>query len=419
MKSVILSKNIDNLWGGTFANCTSLENVYIPENMEGIDYFAFYNCISLEKIYLPDNIWNIGPRAFENCKSLKEIHIPKKLKILRRCAFAGCSSLNLTLPDSVQEIGKNAFTGVPNVNYNGTASGSPWGVRAINGVKIPTKDGYIEIELNDEVFRQLGYDVKRVEEYIEYFDFEQVTLLKANKKVKKMDIPSTYEYKGEMYKIVSIGKSACLRCESLKSVKIPNSVRKIEPMAFDCCFNLEKIDFTGMIEEIGELAFFNCDKVKEVNIPYGITKIENYIFGSCKSLTKIVIPNSVTEIGDSAFYYCENLKEINIPDSVTKIGEGAFGDCSKVKEVNIPYGITKIESYIFASCESLTKVVIPNSVIEIEEYAFAGCTSLNLTVPDSVKIIGENAFLDVPNVNYSGTATGFPWGAKAINGVEQ
>ena len=90
-----------------------------------------------------------------------------------------------------------------------------------------------------------------------------------------------------------------------------------------------------------------------------------------------------------------------------------------MKEVNIPYGITKIESYIFASCESLTKVVIPNSVIEIEEYAFAGCTSLNLTVPDSVKIIGENAFLDVPNVNYSGTATGFPWGAKAINGVEQ
>lgn len=41
-----------------------------------------------------------------------------------------------------------------------------------------------------------------------------------------------------------------------------------------------------------------------------------------------------------------------------------------------------------------------------------------IEVLDSVTQIGENAFLDVPNVNYNGTAEGSPWGAKKLNGVE-
>lgn len=39
-------------------------------------------------------------------------------------------------------------------------------------------------------------------------------------------------------------------------------------------------------------------------------------------------------------------------------------------------------------------------------------------IPDSVKVIREDAFFDVKNVNYNGTAEGSPWGAKKINGVK-
>lgn len=38
----------------------------------------------------------------------------------------------ITVPDSVKEIEKNAFLGVENVIYNGTAKGSPWGAKAVN-----------------------------------------------------------------------------------------------------------------------------------------------------------------------------------------------------------------------------------------------------------------------------------------------
>ena len=61
---------------------------------------------------------------------------------------------------------------------------------------------------------------------------------------------------------------------------------------------------------------------------------------------------------------------------------------------------------------------MPKNLMELDEGVFSGCTSLNLTVPDSVMRIEENAFLDVTNVNYNGIAEGSPWGAKRLNGVE-
>ena len=144
----------------------------------------------------------------------------KELHRLGYEAFSGCTSLKLTIPDSVLRIGEKAFKDLPNVNYNGNAEGSPWWAKAINGVKSETKDGYIEVELNDEIFRQLGYEVERLGEDKEYLEDKEVILCKNKEKVEHLDIPATYEYEGKKYKITSIGEMACLHCESLKSVNI-------------------------------------------------------------------------------------------------------------------------------------------------------------------------------------------------------
>ena len=155
----------------------SLENIFIPEGVREISYSAFLNCTSLKKVYISDNVYTIGYEAFANCTSLEEIHMSKELHRLGYEAFSGCTSLKLTIPDSVLRIGEKAFKDLPNVNYNGNAEGSPWWAKAINGVKSETKDGYIEVELNDEIFRQLGYEVERLGEDKEYLD----SLLKSYK----------------------------------------------------------------------------------------------------------------------------------------------------------------------------------------------------------------------------------------------
>ena len=109
--------------------------------------------------------------------------------------------------------------------------------------------------------------------------------------------------------------------------------------------------------------------------------------------TKVVIPDGVTEIGQSAFDFCSSLTSVVIPDSVKTIGNSAF-----------------------FCCTSLTSVEIGKSVESIGSRAFLNCTGLSsVTIPDSVTTIGAGAFNSVPHIYYNGSATGSPWGAKAIN----
>jgi BspA type Leucine rich repeat region (6 copies) len=65
---------------------------------------------------------------------------------------------------------------------------------------------------------------------------------------------------------------------------------------------------------------------------------------------------------------------------VTSIGNGAFY-LTTIINVTIPNSVTSIGDDAFADCTSLTSVTIPNSVTIIGDYAFYGCTSLtNITV---------------------------------------
>ena len=79
-----------------------------------------------------------------------------------------------------------------------------------------------------------------------------------------------------------------------------------------------------------------------------------------------------------------------VPEGVEDIGEGAFGG-SDVIEVTLPEGLIKIGKRAFADCESLEKINFPSTLRIISDEAFSGCTSLDVDLPENIKV-GADAF---------------------------
>ena len=100
------------------------------------------------------------------------------------------------------------------------------------------------------------------------------------------------------------------------------------------------------------------------------------------------------EFGSSPWNsYLSEITAIVIEYGVTSIGERAFS-YSAVKNVTIPGSVKTIGERAFCECRSLETVIISDGVPSIGNYAFSGSTVKNVTIPGSVKTIGAYAFAD-------------------------
>lgn len=101
-----------------FSGCTGLTKVTFKEGntLQDIASSTFANCTALTEIHLPESITSIGRQAFENCSSLTSITIPQRVETILGDAFSGCTGLtSITIPKSVNAIGGNAFSGCSNL----------------------------------------------------------------------------------------------------------------------------------------------------------------------------------------------------------------------------------------------------------------------------------------------------------------
>ena len=143
-------------------------------------------------------------------------------------------------------------------------------------------------------------------------------------------------------------------------------------------------DFPSVVEVPGS--------VVQGDVTYTVTAVRQFGFNQLDNLTKISLPESVDSIGDYAFSECHNLTDINLPEALTKIQLAVFWDCSSLDNITLGTEVKRLEASAFQDCSSLANFSF-NSVLEtIGGHALYGCGFKSITVPESVRYIGEYAF---------------------------
>lgn len=382
-----------------FQSMASLKEIEIPEGSKlyEISWYSFYRTSSLEKINIPPSCRVIGSDVFKGMKNLKEIDL-SHVERIESNAFQDCELLEkITLSKDIKEF-LNIFSGCknlkeitiqnPKMKINEKALGN---CRNLSVINLPQDSDYI---IKD------GLLMDKEEKTI-YF------ALANNKKdtvripdtVKKIS-PNAFNSENGIKRITNVPDLAYPQentfngCKSLESVEFRPEVENIYKFCFAGCENLKTFVFPKNIKSVGYGMFEGCTKIDNVVIPDDLDYDgNNYSFSrffmNCSSLKNVRLPSDLSQI-DSQMFLGSGIEKMTIQESVTSIASSAFRDCTKLTEVILPAKLTSISRDAFNGCTAIKNLELPAGLKTIGDNAFKGCTNMEtLLIPESVKEIGS------------------------------
>ncbi|MDE6241399.1 MAG: leucine-rich repeat domain-containing protein [Anaeroplasmataceae bacterium] len=108
---------------GNFGSLGSVEEIIITDGVR-IPNYMFQNNQRLKSVILPDSLETIGHNAFSGCTNLESIIIPDNVLAISQSCFSGCTYFeSVVLSENIKYIYDNAFSScgrLKNVFYKGT-----------------------------------------------------------------------------------------------------------------------------------------------------------------------------------------------------------------------------------------------------------------------------------------------------------
>ena len=403
--AIVINPGITGLADRVLEGCYGLERLTLPDTLTSIGAYAFDGCSSLTSMVIPDSVTKIGKYAFKDCSGMTSVNIPAGVTSIEEGTFCDCTSLSeMSIPAGVTSIGYYAFGGCSSL----TNVTIPKGVTTIGNSAFANCSSLTDIVLPDGVI------------YIGVYAFCNCSSLTS----------ATLPDDG----VIQLRDFAFMNCSNLTSIIIPDGITTIYTRAFSGCTKLTSVTIPKSVTTVGTFAFDGCDSLTDVY--YGGTEAEwnaitiqgkgandplinaNIHFqpaviasGTCgENLTWILDEDGVLtisgtgamenyEIGKAPWNSVrESIQKVVLEDGVTSIGSCAFCVCS-MTSIDIPDSVSMIGSNAFRDCQQLESVTIPSGVTSIEESTFYACYNLStVTIPDGITSIGREAFSGCKNM---------------------
>lgn len=272
-----------------------------------------------------------------------------------------------------------------------------------------------------------------------FSDCETLVTMKLPQSVKKVGY-NTFMRNPNMTSIElnegleSIDVMAFARNPKLTEVKIPQSVKKFGMAPFAMCPSLARLE-GKYVEGDGRYLVFNKELIgfapaglTECVVPEGVVAIQQEVLKECRELISVTLPEGLTTIGVSSLRYCESLREIEFPKTVTMIDMGAFYGCKSLTKVKLPEKLTVVMDNLFGNCTSLAEVEIGAKVTKIEAEVFAECPALTTVICRAVtppatgwKFLGgenEKLVVKVPAESVDAYSKAEGWKEYKIEAIE-
>ena len=388
LSQLSLSNTLTSIEYGAFMGDDALEEVILPSTLTNIGSAAFYQCYNITSITIPASVNSIGESAFDNCYKLVEVYNLSALNIEKDTSGNGCAGKHaldiFTSLESKSNLSKNEDGCIIYdngnekivINYEGTKTSLtlPANTTKINRYAFYGKQDLVSVVVPNSV-TNVGLDafdgcdnlVYNVKDNVNYLGNDSNPYLVA---IGMVDNTANSLIIADGCKIISGG--AFRRSWELTSVNIADSVTILAEYSFDSCAQLTSITIPASITSIEKYAFNSCYKLVEI---YNLSDLD-------------ISPVNSGNCGYLGYYALDIYTSLDTPSKLSKDENGytihTDGDeitlvsyYGNETELILPSGITRINENVFFD-SNITSIVIPESVTRIDGWALGvgGLTSI-------------------------------------------
>ena len=419
---------------GTFVGCESLAEMIVPPGNRRFDVFdgilytsdgvSLVRCppkLANDKITIRDGVFSICPQAFDGC-SAKSVTLPDSLDAIGDEAFRGCTNLiSMIIPPNLRVVGRKAFAGCCNLKSV-----------VFLGDKRPMIDDdafppNIKLEFRNSMPQILCDTIQHsCHQQMGGFVVRQLGTASQETIAKQVEICSLDEHCADLgltvltipdvidgYKVTHIAPLAFAGNQDIVAVEISSNVCQIGRRAFYGCSNLVSVSMANCAfhpMSIHSEAFCRCVRLATLSFPVGLKMLDVGAFAECSSLENVKVPDSCDIMVEDVFFGCQSLRSIYI-GTIGRHGDGrlisAFRNCPALEKISVhpdnpAYAVYNGALYYkdlkaIVRCPAgldSTMFVVRDGVKVVCPFAFAGCQFKEIILPASLVGIGQGAFSD-------------------------